>query len=267
MTDMQGDRMARYETITRAGAGAPWITMVHGASQNSNVFSAQIPAFQDGYRLLLIDLPGHGKSSDLPGPYGIEEYAQSVLDAMDDAGLHATHFWGTHTGAGIALLLGTRQLKRFSSLILEGAVLAGFDMPSINANYGRAKETARQSGMEAARKQWIAEGEWFKVMRDHPKECREAEHRAMIDAFGGAPWLDRSTPRTPEPIESKLAQITRPVLLINGEHDVADFMRAADKLESKLPDVQRMVIPGAGGFPLWEYPDVVNTAVRRFLEQ
>jgi 3-oxoadipate enol-lactonase len=264
---MQVDRMARYETIIRAGAAAPWITMVHGASQNSGVFSAQTPAFQDRYRLLLIDLPGHGKSSALPGPYGLEEYAQSVLNAMDGAGVGATHFWGTHTGAGIALLLATRHLERFSSLILEGAVLAGFDMPSINANYGRAKETARQSGMEAARKQWIAEGEWFKVMRDRSKECRATEHWAMIDAFGGAPWLDRSTPRTPEPIESKLAQITRPVLLINGEHDVVDFMRIADKLAAKLPDVQRMIIPGAGGFPLWEYPDVVNAAVRRFLEK
>jgi len=89
----------------------------------------------------------------------------------------------------------------------------------------------------------------------------------MIDAFGGAPWLDRSTPKTPEPIESKLSQIKRPVLLINGEHDVVDFVRVADKLEAKLPDVQRLVIPGAGGFPLWEYPDVVNAAVLRFLEK
>jgi len=259
--------MAHYETIGRAGDAAPWITLVHGAAQNSSVFSAQITAFQDRYRLLLIDLPGHGKSSSLPGPYGAEEYAASVLAAMDDAGVEETHFWGTHTGAGIALLLATRHLQRFASLILESAVLAGHDMPSINASYGRAKETARQSGMEAARKQWIAEGEWFKVLHQHPQETRAAEHWAMIDAFGGAPWLDRSTPKTPEPIESKLSQIKRPVLLMNGEHDVVDFMRVADKLEAKLPDVQRLVIPGAGGFPLWEYPDVVNAAVRRFLER
>jgi|KBSSwiStaDraftv2_1062776.scaffolds.fasta_scaffold110771_5 pimeloyl-ACP methyl ester carboxylesterase len=267
MMATQPDGIPGYEIVSGAGNTAPWITMVHGAAQNSAVFSAQIPAFQDRYRLLLIDLPGHGKSSSLPGPYGAEEYSASVLAAMDDAGVEETHFWGTHTGAGIALLLATRHLQRFASLILESAVLAGHDMPSINASYGRAKETARQSGMEAARRQWIAEGEWFRVLHQHPLETRAAEHWTMIDAFGGAPWLDRSTPKTPEPIESKLSQIKRPVLLINGEHDVVDFVRVADKLEAKLPDVQRLVIPGAGGFPLWEYPDVVNAAVLRFLEK
>jgi pimeloyl-ACP methyl ester carboxylesterase len=56
------------------------------------------------------------------------------------------------------------------------------------------------------------------------------------------------------------------VLLVNGEHDVEDFLRVADELECSLPNVQRATIPGAGGFPLWEFPAEVNSRVRRFLE-
>ena len=64
---------------------APWMTMVHAASHDQRFFSAQINAFQQDYRLLLVDLPGHGKSAAMPGPYGFEEYATSVLAAMEES--------------------------------------------------------------------------------------------------------------------------------------------------------------------------------------
>jgi pimeloyl-ACP methyl ester carboxylesterase len=67
------------------------------------------------------------------------------------------------------------------------------------------------------------------------------------------------------PIRPVLARIAQPVLLINGEHDVEDFLRVADELESALPNVERATVPGAGGFPLWECPAEVNSLVRRFL--
>ncbi len=56
---------ARFEKVTRAAPDAPWITMVHGVSQNRRVFSAQVAAFGEDYRLLLIDLPGHGLSAEI----------------------------------------------------------------------------------------------------------------------------------------------------------------------------------------------------------
>lgn len=66
-------------------------------------------------------------------------------------------------------------------------------------------------------------------------------------------------------IRPALARIAQPVLLVNGKHDVEDFMRVADELESALAHVQRATIPGAGGFPLWECPAEVNALVRQFL--
>src|SRR5688572_13722240 len=82
-----------FEKVEVAGQAKPWITMVHGMSQSRRVFSAQVGLFQKNYRLLLIDLPGHGKSSEMSGPYGPEEYAAATLAAMDAAGVEITHFW------------------------------------------------------------------------------------------------------------------------------------------------------------------------------
>jgi pimeloyl-ACP methyl ester carboxylesterase len=57
------------------------------------------------------------------------------------------------------------------------------------------------------------------------------------------------------------------VLLVNGEHDLPEFLELADQLAGALPDAERARIDEAGGFPLWEFPDRVNARVRRFLDR
>jgi pimeloyl-ACP methyl ester carboxylesterase len=254
-----------FEKVEVAGQARPWITMVHGMSQCRRVFSAQVGAFQENYRVLLIDLPGHGKSSEMSGPYGPEEYAGATLAAMDAADVEITHFWGTHTGAGVGLSLATRQSQRFKSLILEGAVIPGVMVPSVAKNIGRAKATARRSGVEAARLEWFKEAEWFEAIRREPEKCRAAEHWSLLAEFSGAAWLDRTEPKPVDPVRGRLHQIVLPTLLINGEHDGADFLMIAEELASSLPIVERRIIAGAGGFPLWDYPAVVNAHVSHFL--
>ncbi len=254
-----------FDTITSAGAAKPWLTLVHGASQHSGLFSTQIDEFKPDYRLLLVDLPGHGRSSTYPGPYGLAEYARSVLTAIRAAGIERTHFWGTHTGAGVGLMLAAQQPSLIASLILDGAILPGVDLPYVTARIGVAKATARDQGIEAARAEWFRESRWFDVIREKRDECRAREHWELIASFSGRPWLDAATPEPVPSIRPQLARIEQPVLLVNGEHDVEDFIRVADELETSLPYVRRVTVPGAGGFPLWEYPSEVNALVRQFL--
>lgn len=254
-----------FVTITDAGPTAAWLTLVHGASQHSGLFSAQIAAFRSQYRLLLIDLPGHGGSAGMPGPYGFDEHVAAVLRAIDRAGVIRTHYWGTHTGAAVALLLAVRMPQRFLSLVLDGAVLPGIDVPSVTAAIARARVTALEQGLAAARDEWFETASWFDVIRQHPHTCRAAEHRALIDVFGGGPWTWPIAPAPVAPVHDRLPSLEVPVLLVNGEHDLPDFIAMADVLAQRLPAVRRVVIPGGGGFPLWEFPVVVNAIVADFL--
>jgi len=255
-----------FETLTTAGPTRPWLTLVHGASQHSGLFNAQVKEFQPNYRLLLIDLPGHGRSSSLPGPYGLVEYTRSTLAALHAAKIDRTHYWGTHTGAGIGLMLAAEHPPLIETLILDGSILPGVDLPYVTERYQLAKKTARERGIEAARAEWFRESKWFDVMRERPTECRAKEHWELVDQFPGRPWLDTVTPETIPSIRPALNRITQRTLLINGEHDVEGFIRVADELEKSLPNVKRATIPGAGGFPLWEFPEAVNKLVKQFLD-
>ena len=68
------------------------------------------------------------------------------------------------------------------------------------------------------------------------------------------------------PIVDRLGAIRCPVLIVNGEHDVEDFLDAAETLERRLPDARRLRVADSGGFPMWERPDALNDAIRRHLE-
>jgi pimeloyl-ACP methyl ester carboxylesterase len=62
---------AKYKVLDSAGPNAPWIAMAHGLSQDHRVFDRQVDAFVSNYRIILIDLPGHGMSTDIKSAYGI----------------------------------------------------------------------------------------------------------------------------------------------------------------------------------------------------
>jgi len=256
---------AHFHTVTDAPETAPWLTLLHGATQHSGLFSAQIAFLRDRYRLLLVDLPGHGRSAGIAGPYGQVEYAAHVSAAMDAAGVRRTHLWGTHTGAAVGLLLAHGQPGRISSLILDGAVLPGAAMPYTTFAINRARATAKSRGMAAARDEWFNACDWFDVIRTRPVECRAVEHRQLIEAFPGGPWLDESAPAPVPTLEPLLPSMTVPVLLVSGEHDVPEFLATAQTLRSAMPRAEQIVIPGGGGFPLWEFPAAVNAPVEAFL--
>jgi len=259
---------ACYELVTTAGTAAPWLTMVHGVSQDRRVFNRQVAAFRDYFRICLIDLPGHGLSSDLAGPYGLAEFAASIAGAWRAAEIERGHFWGTHTGAGAGLLLACGQPSSFASLVLEGPVFPGRAPPIAVKILDAVGAVAKSRGLEAARKYWWQRSDWFAVMRARPDECRAAEHRTMIDDFEGKPWLESGLISQPiAAIDDRLAALEIPVMVVNGEHDLTDFIAAADALEALLPNCRRCVIPDAGGFPLWEFPDAVNQVVGAFLER
>jgi len=256
---------AKFKCIHEPGAKSAWLVMVHGMSQDHRVFSAQVEAFKDRHPILLIDLPGHGLSAGIPGPFGHWEMAEQVGGAIAAAGIERCHYWGTHTGTALGLLLATWQPARFHSLILEGAVLPGHVMPSVDRELQRARETAQTKGMAAARQQWFAQTAWFAVIRQHPDLCRAAEHEAIIGQFPGAPWLYQGASRKVEAIDGQIAALDLPVLFYNGEYELPDFIAAADRLETLLPMARRGAIAEAGGFPAWEFPEPVNALVAEFL--
>ena len=252
--------------MTDAPGSAPWLTLVHGFSQDSRIFDRQVDAFRGRFRICLIDLPGHGRSGDESGPYGHHELTKHVLAALDEAGIDETHYWGTHTGAAIGLLIGAREPERLLSLVLESPLMPGTVLPVVAETLGRARQIARSEGVEAAKRFWWEETGWFDVMRDQPDECRAGVHKKIIDDFAGRPWLDEREPKPVVPADGALRGLNIPVLAYIGGREQADFRDVMDHLRTILPNLRTEWIEEGGGFPLWEFPDRIIEMVGPFLD-
>jgi 3-oxoadipate enol-lactonase len=259
--------MSSTVAIEDVGTDKPWLVMVHGMSQNHKVFDRQVAAFRDEFRILLIDLPGHGLASSVNGPFGHVEFAQSVHASLRRHGVLAAHYWGTHTGTAAGLLIAAQAPEHFASLILEGPVLPGQNVAVVTKEILRARETAASKGVDAAIEAWWAHACWFDYMRDHPLECREVQHRAIIDEFGGRPWADQQVPSPVTDVSPQLAALAIPTLIYNGAFDHPEFLSEANRLAKLMPMAQITTIEDAGGFPAWERPDYVNARVKTFLSQ
>ncbi len=106
------------------GGTRPWLVLVHGMSQDHRLFSAQVEAFRACYRILLVDLQGHGLASDIDGPYGHVAFTYHVRRALVEHGVKNAHFWGTHTGAAVGQILAADAPGLLRSLVIESPVLA-----------------------------------------------------------------------------------------------------------------------------------------------
>jgi pimeloyl-ACP methyl ester carboxylesterase len=240
------------------------MVMVHGFSQNSGIFSEQVRFFRDRFRLVLVDLRGHGESPH-DGPFGVEEYADDVEDVFRVLSLREVIFWGTHTGTAVGLALYFRNPSFFSRLILEGTVIPGVPTPDIARNIDRAKRVARESGLEQAREDWLMNAEWFSHMNADPERTRFGAHKEIVARFAGCPWLTDELPRKATNLTERIQEIDIPVLTYNGEYDMREFLDMADKMREAVKNIRMARIPDAGGFPLWENPSAVNQLVDNWL--
>lgn len=91
--------------VDTGGTGFP-VVLIHGNSCSSRVFEKLISAFRDRYRLIAVDLPGHGRSDrplDPDTAYTLPGYAQVLHEVVQHLDLGPFAIVGYSLGGNIAL--------------------------------------------------------------------------------------------------------------------------------------------------------------------
>ncbi|MCP4537047.1 MAG: alpha/beta hydrolase [Chloroflexi bacterium] len=98
------------------------IVFLHFGGANLQMWQRVVPYFQDHYRLILVDLRGHGKSDKPQKGYHIDEMARDVVGVMEHLGLEQAHIIGSSLGAEVGLCLAANYPEKTISLVCEGAL-------------------------------------------------------------------------------------------------------------------------------------------------
>jgi 2-succinyl-6-hydroxy-2,4-cyclohexadiene-1-carboxylate synthase len=102
------------------------IIFLHFSGVNLMMWQRIIPYFQDRYRLILVDLRGHGKSDKPETGYHIDEMARDVVGMMNFLKLERAHIVGSSLGAEVGISIAANYPEKVISLVCDGALSSEF---------------------------------------------------------------------------------------------------------------------------------------------
>lgn len=120
------DPMLHYRTYVQDEAH-DWVVLVHGAGGNSSIWYRQLRAYQQHFKVLMVDLRGHGGSAHLAArdrrAYTFEEVSRDVIEVLDHLRIEAAHFVGISLGCLVIRTIAELAPERVRSMVLGGAIV------------------------------------------------------------------------------------------------------------------------------------------------
>jgi pimeloyl-ACP methyl ester carboxylesterase len=115
LMDMAGGQL--HARVT--GSGPP-LVLLHASPLSSLFLHDQMARLAGDFTCYGIDTPGYGFSDPLPVlPMSLDDYADAILSALANQGIHHFYVYGTATGAQIALAMARRSPARIGHMVLD----------------------------------------------------------------------------------------------------------------------------------------------------
>ncbi len=236
--------------IERHGAGKP-IFFVHGATGSSASWYFQKEHLKRFAEVILIDLPGHGKSPG-DGCDSIQKCRDIVHDTFDALKIDRATLVGHSMGGAIAMLFALEYPELLDGIVLvaTGARLRVF--PDILQGILVDKErTVRM----------VADHAFSKKTAD---SIREAGYKEMMKCRKEVIHSDYSSCEQFDAIEA-VKRISVPALIICGEDDVLTPVKYSEFLHKEIANSELVRVPDAGHLLMVEKPEAVNRAIQEFV--
>jgi 3-oxoadipate enol-lactonase len=119
-----GLRLAYYiDDFTTPWKQAPTLLLLHAAMGNARRYYAWVPALARHYRVVRMDLRGHGRSEIPPAEAALtlDRVVADVTELMDHLGLASAHIVGNSAGGYLGQQLAMNRGERVRSLMLFGS--------------------------------------------------------------------------------------------------------------------------------------------------
>jgi pimeloyl-ACP methyl ester carboxylesterase len=224
------------------GAGAP-VILLHGGLGHSGNWGYQVPALVErGYRAVVIDSRGHGRSTRDARPYQYELMASDLAAVMDALRIEKAGLVGWSDGAVIALMFARQAPAR----------AAGVFYFACNMDPSGAKEITEFTPILARC-----------VSRHAQDYARLSATPDQFDAFSEAVGLMQKT--EPNYSADDLAKISVPVAIVHSQHDEFIKREHAEYLARSIPKAEFVELRGVSHFAPLQRPELFNRAMVAFL--
>lgn len=214
------------------GTGFPLI-LLHGNGESGAYFAGQMGPFSERYRVIAVDTRGHGRSPRGEGPFTLDRFAGDLKAFLDERGIKKAHILGFSDGGNIALLFALRYPAMVERLVLNGANLC-------------------PAGVEPRVQIPVTLG-YYALALPGLMDRGAAKKRELLRLMVKEPHIDPKS----------LSQLTMPVLVVAGTHDMIRKAHT-EAIAAGLPNPELCFLPG-DHFVAAKHPELFNARVLAFL--
>lgn len=252
---------------------APAIVLLHGSNASLHTWEPLVKRLGDRYRIVTLDLPGHGLTGGTPDKdYG----ADGMMDAVDvvAAKLGLDHFilGGNSMGGWVAWRYALDHPDRIDALLLLDA--AG--MP-LRKGEKRPESNIGFRILEYPFGRWLATQITPRMLVEESLRGSVEKQAIIDDAMIDRYWellrfpgnreatvLRARMDREPA-ITARIGAITAPTLILFGKKDRVINATAAQSFHERIAGSEVVLLDGIGHLPMEEAPHATATAIADFL--
>jgi 2-hydroxy-6-oxonona-2,4-dienedioate hydrolase len=256
-------------------AAAPALVLIHGVSLTSEVWVRNIDDLGKDFRVIAVDLLGHGFTRPRDGqPVGIAEKIEHLEDLIDVLGLERLSLSGSSYGGLIAANLVLRKRKNVERLVINGSGSAFNTEEQLTAFMNRIHANYRPTLGESSPEMWRARLTGTVLdPRSIPCELLTVLPLCYAQAWAVSCW-DKTIAimRTPEKfrpfrILDRLEKLDLPTLVVWGRDDKGGIYESAVAATKRMPKAELVAFDNCAHLPMLEHPEEYNALLRSFLRK
>ena len=237
-----------------AGKGPKTVILVHGWTCDETTWNSQVPELSKQYRVITLDLPGHGRSgAPKDGKLSMPLFARAVEAVRKQSKADRVAVVGHSMGTPVVIEYARLYPQHTAALVfVDGGVTlpAGVQLPDASRMAGPEGMKAREAmirGMFSASTTPDMQKHILSMMLGAPESTAVG---AMQATFDPANW--------------KGDVFTQPVLGLYADHSAAGDR---EYMKTHFPNMDYHEISGTGHFLMLEKPEQFNGLLIAFLNK
>ncbi|MEW2157215.1 alpha/beta hydrolase [Streptomyces sp. NPDC007189] len=246
------------------GTGLP-IVLLHAGFLDHTMWDEHVPAFARQFRVIAPDARGHGRSANASRPF---RQADNLAELLHHLGTGPAVLVGISMGAMITVGTAVEHPDLVRALVISGG---GTDEREFTEPWTKQAQAAQFQALAAGDiEAWHDASDAWAHGPERPRDAvrpeiytrlRQMRRRTISKHTPGEP--DHSVPVAN--LGARAAQITVPVLALNGAQDAPELRAMAESIARTAPRGRTAVIDDAAHFPNFDHPEEYSRIVADFL--
>lgn len=252
-----GTRIAYVESGNPNG---PPILLIHGYTDNARSWSLMTPYLNQKYRIISMDLRGHGKSSTPECCYTLQDLSYDAKLLLDKLGIEKAIVVGHSLGSMVTQVLAERFPERVSKVVLISSTSETARVS--DANGWLATEIGKLQQPIDPNSQFMLD--WYTNPNEVNAEFLEKERNESA-AVPVNVWRSILVETQTSEFGRQLKYLYAPALIMHGSKDPLFDGQDQENLKLGLPTAKFIEFPNQGHNIMWEEPKSVAEAINAFI--